>query len=325
MANGPAVALPRLRTRDPRSLAGRLAERPAWSKALSSAELPERLVLPLIVSDRVEDREKVEGAGGLERLSITEAVREARAASASGLAGVLVFGAPERADEVAMLASQPDHVVVRAIRAIKEAVPDLAVATDVCVCAYLSHGQCVLFREGRADVAGTLERLREIAMVHAAAGADLLIPSGMLEGSVAALREALAASHEDVPVAAMAKLESSLYVLHRAAIGAAPVVERAVPLLDPSDPPAALARIERVAAEGADAVVVKPGMPALDLVATVAANTARPVISFHTADEHALFAAEGDVDGRAAEREMLGASRRAGADLVITYGALGTA
>ncbi len=300
---------------------GRLADHPIWGRALTADELASRLVLPVIVSASVEDRERVEGAGGLERLSITELVREARRASQRGLAGLLIFGSTDRKDETAVLASERDHVVLRAIRAVKQAVPDLAVATDVCVCAYTAHGQCVLFGNGGADVTGTLERLQEIAIRHAEAGADLLLPSGMLDGTVAALRQALLTDHPDVPIAAMAKLESSLYTSHRVAVGAVPVSERAVPLLSTESEGAARARVRRDLADGADAVVVKPGLPALDLVHVLALSTDRPVISFHTADEHAAFVAAAEtIDAPGAEREAIGASRRAGASLVITYG-----
>jgi porphobilinogen synthase len=304
---------------------GRLSEHPVWQKALDAHELTGRLILPVIVSGAVEDRERVEGTGGLARISITEAVREARTAAAAGIAGLLIFGVSDRKDETAVLASERDQIVPRAIRAVKDAVPDLGVATDVCVCAYTAHGQCVLFSGGAADITGTLERLAEISRVHADAGADLLVPSGMLDGTVAAIRAALLGDHGALPVAAMAKIESALYRAHRVAVGAVPISERAVPLLDPTDRSAALARVTRDLAAGADAVIVKPGMPALDVVSALDASVDRPIVSFHTADEHALFAAEGDVDGRAAEREMLGASRRAGADLVITYGALAEA
>src|SRR5260370_315533 len=123
----------------------------------------------------------------------------------AGIAGLLIFGMSDRKDERAMLASERDHVVTRAIHAVKDAAPDLAVATDVCVCAYTTHGQCVLFTEGNADVAGTLARLAEIAVVHADAGADLLMPSGMLDGSVAAPPTALPSVRpESVAGAAMA-------------------------------------------------------------------------------------------------------------------------
>ncbi len=307
---------------DQRTLvAGRLAEHPIWSRALRSREPAGHLVLPVIVSATVEDRERVADAGGLERLSITELVREARRASQQGLAGLLLFGASDRKDENALLASERDHIVVRAIRAVKQAVPDLAIATDVCVCAYTAHGQCVLFRNGEADVAETLERLQEIAIVHAEAGSDLILPSGMLDGTVAALRRALHPDHAGIPVAAMAKLESSLYASHRVAVGAVPISERAVPLISADGDGAARARLRRDLADGADAIVVKPGVTALDLVHVLAAITERPVISFHTADEHIALAAAADtIDAAAAEREVIAASRRAGAGLVITYG-----
>jgi len=303
-----------------------LSEHPAWSRALGGASLASRLILPVVVSGSVEDRERVEGTGGLERLSLTELVRDARAAASNGFAGLLIFGATDRKDARAFIASERDHIVLRAIRAVKEAVPELGVAADVCVCAYTDHGQCVLFREGGADVAGTLERLGEIAVAYADAGADLLIPSGMLDGSVAALRRALAGEHEGVPVAAMAKLESSLYGVHRILVQSTPIRERAVPLLAADDPSASRARALRDVADGADAVVVKPGAPTLDIVAALRSIAGRPIISFHTADEHAAFVLSAEeLDAPAAERETLAASRRAGADLVISYGATSAA
>ncbi|HEY8807212.1 MAG TPA: hypothetical protein VIN70_06480 [Candidatus Limnocylindria bacterium] len=298
-----------------------LAEHPAWARALRGDGLASRMILPVVVSASVEDRERVEGTGQLERLSLTELVRDARAAASAGFAGMLLFGATDRKDSRAYIASERDHIVQRAIRAVKEAVPELGIATDVCVCAYTDHGQCVLFRDGAADVNGTLERLGEIAVAHADAGADLLIPSGMLDGSVAALRRALGGQHDGVPVAAMAKLESTLYSVHQILVQSTPIRERAVPLLAADDPSASRARALRDVAEGADAVVVKPGT-ALDIVAGLRPLVARPLIAFHTADEHAAFIdAALDIDGPAAERETLAAARRAGADLVISYGA----
>jgi len=298
-----------------------LAEHPAWARALRGDGLASRMILPAVVSASVEDRERVEGTGQLERLSLTELVRDARAAASAGFAGMLLFGATDRKDSRAYIASERDHIVQRAIRAVKEAVPELGIATDVCVCAYTDHGQCVLFRDGAADVNGTLERLGEIAVAHADAGADLLIPSGMLDGSVAALRRALGGQHDGVPVAAMAKLESTLYSVHQILVQSTPIRERAVPLLAADDPSASRARALRDVAEGADAVVVKPGT-ALDIVAGLRPLVARPLIAFHTADEHAAFIdAALDIDGPAAERETLAAARRAGADLVISYGA----
>jgi porphobilinogen synthase len=182
----------------------------------------------------------------------------------------------------------------------------------------------VLFSEGHADVEATLARLCEIALVYADAGADLLMPSGMLDGTVRALRAALASvDHAGVPVASVIKLESELYASHRLAVEATPVGERAVPLIAPEDRLAPRARALRDTAAGADAIVVKPGLVALDHVTRIAAVADRPVLSFFTADEHSLsFENESLRDAGAVEREGLIAARRAGADLVITYASL---
>ncbi|HYK99166.1 MAG TPA: hypothetical protein VEU77_12315 [Candidatus Acidoferrales bacterium] len=305
---------------------GRLAEHPLWWRALSSSGLGPRVIRPAIVSARVEDRERVPDAPFLERLSITELVRDARQAASEGIAGLLLFGHSDRKDETAMLASERDHVVSRAIHAVKDAAPDLAIATDVCVCAYTPHGQCVLFKEGNADVEGTLSRLAEIALVHVDAGADLVIPSGMLEGSVRALRVALAgAGHEKTPVAGVVKLASHAYAAHRRAVEATPVTEPAVPLVAADDREATRARATRDVAAGADAIVVKPGLSTLDLVSLVAQTADRPVIAYHTADEHGLFQANEEMaDSEALERESIVASRRAGAELIISYAAVDT-
>ncbi len=303
---------------------GRLRDHPLWSRALAAPEIVGRLIQPVIVSARVEDRERVPDAPFLERLSITELVRDAREASSAGLAGFLIFAASDRKDELALLASERDHVVARAIHAVKDAAPDLAIATDVCVCAYTPHGQCVLFAEGQANVAGTLDRLAEIAAVHADAGADLLIPSGMLEGSVRSLRAAVsAAGRPELPIAAMVKLDSVLYGAHRTAVESIPVIERAVPLVAVDDRDGARTRASREVAAGADVVVLKPGLVTLDLVTRVSESVDRPLISFFTADEHAFFTASDDSRSLAdAERETFRAARRAGADLLISYGAL---
>ena len=303
---------------------GRLAEHPLWARAFSSPGIGPRMIQPAIVSARVEERERVPDAPWLERVSLTELVRDARQAAAAGIAGLLLFGHVDRKDETAMLASERDHVVTRAIHAVKDATPDLAVATDVCVCAYTPHGQCVLFNEGKADVEATLARLSEIALVHADAGADLVLPSGMLEGSVRALRAALAGSrHADLPVAAMVKLASHAYTAHRRAVEAVPVSEPAVPLIPTDDREAARARALKEVAGGADAVVLKPGHQTLDLVSLIASSADRPVISYFTADEHAFFYANENLsDAAALEREGLVAARRAGADLIVSNAAL---
>lgn len=306
---------------------GRLAARAGFGRALSGT-LRERLVQPLILFSADEDeRRPIAGLPGQYYLSVTESVREARAAARAGIAGILVFAAPDRRDETALIATQRDWLVPRAIGAIKDALPDLGVAADVCVCAYTAHGQCALFAEGHADVSSTRDRLAEIAATFAEAGADLLLSSGMVPGSVRAVRGAVSAARDDVAVGAALTLSSALYAPYRSAVGI-PAGERAVPLLDQGDLEGALARAATDVAEGADLVVVKPGVSALDVVTALHARVSAPVASFHVAGEHVLLrtaAEQGMLDETALLPELARATRRAGADLLFTYGALETA
>jgi porphobilinogen synthase len=304
---------------------GRLAARPGFGAALS-AGTRERLVQPLLLySAGEEERRAIPMIPGQYLLSLTEAVREARLAARAGIAGVLLLAAPDRHDESAMLAAQTDWLVPRAVRAIKDAVPDLGVATDVCVCAYTAHGQCVLFDEGGADVAATHLRLGEIAVAHAQAGADLLIVSGMLAGSVAAVRAALSeAEATDVAVAAAIKYKSLLFEPYRAAVGISPGRDRAVPLLALGELDGAVKRAGLDVGDGADAVAVMPGLLALDVVSALAARPDVPVVCFHVAGEYAMVrgVAESGLDADSIAVESVVASRRAGADLVISYASL---
>jgi porphobilinogen synthase len=303
----------------------RLAARPAFREALRG-DTRHRLLQPLILFSADEDERRAIGVlPGQYYLSLTEAVRESRVAARAGIAGVLLFAAPDRKDETAVLAAESDWLVPRAIRAIKDAVPELAVATDVCVCAYTRHGQCVLFTEGAPDVAATQARLAEIAVAHAAAGADLLIPSGMLPGASGAIRRALdAAALGDVAVAGVVKFESALYEPYRAAVGIPGSQARAVPLVPLGDIAAGLAVAARELADGVDAVAVKPGVVALDVVAALRARVSAPVITCQVAGEYAMQHAVEDVGlepaGLAVETAF--AARRAGADLIVSYAAL---
>lgn len=305
----------------------RLAERPGFGRALASDALYRRLVQPLLLfSADEEERRAIPFLPGQYLLSLTEAVREARLAARAGIAGVLLSASPDRHDESALIAAQTDWLVPRAIRAIKDVAPDLGVATDVCVCAYVTHGQCVLFGEGRPDVAATYARLGEMAVAHAEAGADLLVLSGMLEGSVAAVRHALAeVGRADVAVAGAVKFSSTLYTPYRAAVGMARVTERAVPLLMPEDRAGA---VDRATREAADALVVLPGVLALDVIGAVRDRARVPVASFQVAGEYQLLRAaaqEGMLDEASLLVETAQAARRAGADLVLSYAAIETA
>ncbi len=311
------------------ALRGRLGSRPGFDRALAGGGLRERLVQPLFLfSGDEEERRAIPFLPGQYLLSITEVVREARLAARAGIAGVLLLPAPDRHDESALIASQSDWLVPRAIRAIKDAAPDIGVATDVCVCAYVSHGQCVLFREGRPDVAATHERLAEIALIHAEAGADLLLLSGMLEGSIAPVRGALVQGRPDVAVASAVKLESALYAPYRAAVGMPRIAEHAVPLLPTDDRAGVLDRAAREVASGADALVVLPGVFALDLVGALRDRLGIPIAAFHLAGEYTVLRGsgqEGTVEEEALILEAARATRRAGADLVFSYSAVQTA
>src|SRR5437867_1658595 len=306
-----------LRTRE------RLGTRPGFGLALHG-ETARRLVQPLILFSAEDERRAIPSLPGQYLLSITEAVREARLAARAGIAGVLLFAAPDRHDESAVLASESDWLVPRAIRAIKDAVPELGVATDVCVCAYTTHGQCVLFSEGGADVGATQARLGEIALAHAQAGADVLLASGALAGTVAAIRGALdGAGARDVAVAGAVKFASSLYTPYRAAVGMAHVDERAVPLVPLGDADAARASGVAALAEGADLLVVKPGLVAHDTVAALG-RLGAPVAAFHAAGEHAMLRAseESGLDPDVLAAEAVLSSRRAGAALIVSYDAV---
>ena len=306
----------------------RLAARPGFGPALVGA-VRERLVQPLILfSADEEERRAIQALPGQYLLSVTEAVREARSAARAGIAGVLLLAAPDRHDESAVLATQPEWVLPRAIRAIKDALPELGVATDVCVCAYTSHGQCVLFGADGPDVAATRRRLGEIAVAHAQAGADVVVMSGMLEGSVGAVRRALdEAGLRETAVAGVVKFASALYAPYRAAVGMPFASERAVPLVPLGDREAALARARRDAADGADVIVVMPGVASLDVVAVLHARLAIAVAAFHVAGEYAMLRAleESGLEADAIAAEEAIGSRRAGADLVISYAARATA
>jgi porphobilinogen synthase len=305
----------------------RLAARPGFGPALGG-DTARRLVLPLILfSAGEEERRAIPSLPGQYLLSLTEAVREARLAARAGIAGVLLYAAPDRHDETAVLAAEPDWLVPRAVRAIKDAVPELGVATDVCVCAYTAHGQCVLFSDGGADVAATHARLGEIAVAHAQAGADLVIASGALSGAVAAIRAALdAAGSADVAVAGVVKYASALYGPYRVAVGMAHVSERAVPLVPLGDAVAARAAGAAALAEGADLIVVKPGLVALDTVAALV-RLGAPIAAQHSAGEHVMLRAseESGLDAYALAAEAVLASRRAGAALVVSFDAIAAA
>jgi porphobilinogen synthase len=300
---------------------------------------PAHLVQPLFVELGTASRTPVEAMPGVERLSISHAVEEAGAAKELGIPAVLLFGLPADKDEHGSGAYDDEGVVQLAVRALKEAYPDLVVITDVCLCEYTSHGHCGVVRvaseasgargaeprEGVIDNDVTLELLARTAISQAAAGADAVAPSDMMDGRVGALRSQLdAEGHQDVPIIAYsAKFASSFYGPFREAADCAPAFgDRRTYQMDPANAEEAVREALLDVEEGADVVMVKPALPYLDVIRRVKEAVRAPVAAYNVSGEYSMLKAAGAagyLDERAAVLEALTAIRRAGADIVITY------
>src|ERR671916_1776464 len=286
---------------------------------------PADLVLPVFVQ-LGEERTPVEAMPGVERMSISNAVEEAGEAHALGIPAVLLFGVPAEKDEQGSGAYDDEGVVQLAVRAIKEAHPDLLVITDVCLCGYTSHGHCgVVLEDGDVDNDVSLELLAKTAISHARAGADAVAPSDMMDGRVGALRAQLDAEDlKDTPIVAYsAKFASAFYGPFRDAADSAPAFgDRRTYQLDPANADEAVREAVLDVDEGADVVMVKPALPYLDVIRRVKEATRVPVAAYSVRGEYAMIeaaAAAGHLDRRAAILEALTSIRRAGADIVITY------
>jgi porphobilinogen synthase len=286
---------------------------------------PADLVYPMFVQ-LGEGRTPVEAMPGIERLSISHAVEEAGEAHALGIPAVLLFGVPAEKDEQGSGAYDDEGVVQLAVRAIKEAHPDLLAITDVCLCAYTSHGHCgVVLEDGTVDNDITLELLAKTAISHARAGADAVAPSDMMDGRVGALRAQLdAEGHKDLPIVAYsAKFASAFYGPFREAAGSAPAFgDRRSYQMDPANADEAVREALLDVEEGADMVMVKPALPYLDVIRRVKDATRVPVAAYNVSGEYAMVkaaAAAGYLDEQSTVIEGLTAIRRAGADVVITY------
>jgi porphobilinogen synthase len=286
---------------------------------------PADLVYPMFVQ-LGEERTPVEAMPGIERMSISNAVAEAGEAHALGISAVLLFGLPAEKDEQGSGAYDDEGVVQLAVRAIKEAHPDLLVITDVCLCAYTSHGHCgIVLEDGSIDNDLSLELLAKTAISHARAGADAVAPSDMMDGRVGALRSQLdAEGHKDLPIVAYsAKFASAFYGPFREAADSTPAFgDRRSYQMDPANSDEAVREALLDVEEGADMVMVKPALPYLDVIRRVKDATRVPVAAYNVSGEYAMVkaaAAAGYLDERATVLEALTAIRRAGADIVITY------
>jgi porphobilinogen synthase len=238
---------------------------------------------------------------------------------------VILFGIPSEKDEAGSGAYDPEGVVQLAVRALKEAHPDLVVITDVCMCEYTSHGHCGVVRDGEVDNDMTIELLAKTAISHADAGADVVAPSDMMDGRVGAIRAQLDdEGHSNVPtIAYSAKYASAFYGPFREAAESTPEFgDRRGYQMDPANALEAVREAELDLAEGADVLMVKPATPYLDVIRRVKDSTGAPVAAFHVSGEYAMLKAaaqNGWIDEERAVVETLTAIRRAGADLVFTY------
>jgi porphobilinogen synthase len=286
---------------------------------------PKHLVQPLFVVAGEEIREEVPSMPGVERYSITELVAEASELQAAGIGAVILFGIPASKDEAGSGAYDPEGVVQMAVRALKEAHPELVVITDVCLCEYTSHGHCGVVRDGEVDNDITIELLAKTAISQADAGADVVAPSDMMDGRIGAIRSQLdEEGHPNVAIIAYsAKYASAFYGPFREAAESTPQFgDRRGYQMDGANALEAVREAELDLDEGADVVMVKPAMPYLDVIRRVKEQTGAPVGAYQVSGEYSMLkaaAANGWIDERAAVLESLTAIRRAGADLVLTY------
>ena len=286
-------------------------------------------ILPLFVSEKITGRVPVASMPGVAQLDETEMVAEAKAAHAAGVRAVILFGIPKVKDEGASQAFAEDGIVQRSVRRLKQALPDLVVITDVCLCEYMSHGHCGIteFHDGVPHVHNdaSVELLVKAAVSHARAGADVVAPSDMMDGRIGAIRAALdrAGFEHTILMSYAAKFASAFYGPFRDAAESAPSAgDRRSYQMDAANAAEALREVELDVAEGADIVMVKPGMPYLDLVWRIKERFGLPTAVYSVSGEYAMLkaaVANGWLEEKPAVLEQMLAFKRAGADLIITY------
>jgi porphobilinogen synthase len=280
------------------------------------------LVYPLFVGPESRANEELPALG---RFSVDDLSREVEELLGLGLSAVILFGIPEQKDDVGSGAYADDGIVQRALRSLRERYPDLVLVTDVCLCEYTSHGHCGVIENGEVANDATLELLARTAVSHVGAGTDVVAPSDMMDGRVAALRSALdeAGFSDTAIVSYAAKYASAFYGPFREAAESAPSFgDRRGYQMDPANVREALRECELDVAEGADALIVKPALPNLDVIRAARERFDLPVAAYNVSGEYAMVkaaAARGWMDERQAAIESLTTIRRAGADFVVTY------
>src|SRR5580692_992565 len=286
---------------------------------------PTQFILPLFVCPGEGVRREISSMPGNFQLSIDELVKECADAAKLGIGGVILFGIPAAKDELASGAYADDGIVQQAVRAVKRELPKLLVMTDVCNCEYTSHGHCGLVADGEVKNDPTLEWLAKAAVSHARAGADLIAPSDMMDGRVAAIRKALdAAGFLNTPIVSYAaKYASVFYGPFREAAESTPQFgDRRSYQMDPANAREAMREIELDIDEGADMIMVKPAMPYLDIIREARERFPLPLGAYQVSGEFSMMMAainNGWLDRDRTILESLTAIRRAGADFVLTY------
>ena len=286
---------------------------------------PRDFIYPYFVVHGRSVRNEVESMPGVYQLSVDELARDVRSLEPLGIPAVLLFGLPARKDPRGSEAYDPDGIVQQAVRAIKDARPELVVATDVCLCEYTSHGHCGVVEDGRVLNDPTLDLLAQMAVVQAEAGADVMGPSDMMDGRVAAIRRALDEhALEDVAIMAYsAKFASAFYGPFREAADSTPQFgDRRTYQMDAANGREALREILADIAEGADLIMVKPALAYLDLVRRARERFDHPLVAYNVSGEYAMVKAAGRngwIDEQRVTMEILTGIKRAGADLIISY------
>jgi porphobilinogen synthase len=286
---------------------------------------PDDFILPLFVRPGQGVKQAISSMPGHFQLSIDLVIREVEEAKSLGIPGVILFGIPEKKDEMGSEGYADDGIVQRAVRTIKEKVDGILVITDVCLCEYTSHGHCGVVKNGKILNDETIHLLAMQALSHVKAGADIVAPSDMMDGRVGAIRKALDENHfEDTPILSYAaKYTSSFYGPFRVAAESAPQFgDRKSYQMDPANSDEAIREVQLDLEEGADMVMVKPALPYLDIIYRVKETFNIPVAAYNVSGEFALVKAAaqlGWVEGDQVMMECLIAIKRAGADLILTY------
>ncbi|MCX7831715.1 MAG: porphobilinogen synthase [Actinobacteria bacterium] len=283
------------------------------------------LIYPLFVMPGKDSIQEVSSMPGVYRFTIDRLVKEVEEVYSLGIPAVILFGIPEFKDEAATGAYDDHGIVQEAIRAIKKEVPDIVVITDVCLCEYTSHGHCGVIKDGEINNDITLELLAQTAVSHAEAGADMVAPSDMMDGRVAAIRSALDnEGFENIPIMSYAaKYASAFYGPFREAAESTPQFgDRRSYQMDPPNVKEAIREIELDIEEGADIVMVKPGLAYMDVVRAARENFDHPIAVYNVSGEYSMVKAaarNGWVDEKRIVYEILTGFKRAGADLILTY------